>query len=100
MPGIFYSRAHMRHFAIATAEYDRKHHARTWIYDETIVAMLRGHALCFANANRIQVTLTNDDVMFGLAAYRRARGQRRPKHLTSVSLPLVTVLGASRGNAA
>jgi hypothetical protein len=100
MPGIVYSRAHMRRFAIATAEYDRKHHARTWTPDDSIVAALSGHALCFANAHHIQVNLINEDIEFVLSCYRRARGQRRPKHLVTAPLPLVNVLGAHRDHAA
>ena len=75
-------------------------HARIWIPDETIIDAIRGNALCFANAHRIQVNLTNEDVAFGIASYRRARGQRRPKYLVSAPLPLVSVLGAQRDKAA
>jgi hypothetical protein len=100
MPGGCYSRDDMRRFAIATAAFDRKRHARIWIPDETIIDAIRGNALCFANAHRIQVNLTNEDLAFGLASYRRARGQRRPKYLASAPLPLVSVLGAKRDKAA
>jgi len=100
MPAITYSREHMRRFAIATAAYDRKHRARTWMPDEAIIEALRGHAHCFASAHRIQVNLTSRDFAFGLAVYRRARGQKRPKHVTSAPLPLVSVAGNRRHHAA
>jgi len=100
MPGKEYTREHMRQFAIAAAAYDRKHHPRTWKDDDDIVAACHGHALCFANAHRVQVTLNNADLAFGLAAYRRARAQRRPKSLVSVALPLLRVFGVRHGNAA
>ena len=94
MPSIVYTRAHMRRFASATAAYDRKQRPRTWASDDEVIAALHGHALCFSNAHRIQVTLSHADLAFGLATYRRARGQRRPKHLVSAPLPLVSVFGA------
>ena len=100
MPSIVYTRAHIRHFAIANATYDRKRHPRTWMNDDDIIAAFRGHALAFANAHRIQVTLSHADLAFGLATYRRARGQRRPKHLVSAPLPLVSVFGAYRESVA
>ena len=100
MPGPSYSRDDMRRFALASAEFDRKHHARIWMADDTVIDALRGHALCFANVHRIQVNLTGDDLAFGLAAYRSARKQRRPEWVSSVPLPLVHVLGAGRDAAA
>ena len=100
MPGNQYTQADMRRFAIATAAYDRKQHPRTWASDDDVLAGLHGHALCFANAHRIQVTISSSDLACGLAAYRRARGLRRPKHLASVALPLLSVIGARRKSAA
>jgi hypothetical protein len=100
MPGVCYSRDDMRRFASATAAFDRKHHARCWTPDEDIIDALRGHALCFAHANRIQVILTGDDLAFALSAYRRARNQRRPKYVTSATLPFVHVVGEPHVTAA
>lgn len=100
MPNIVYTRADLRRFAIANAAYDRKHHPRTWMNDDEIIAALRGHALAFANAHRIVVMLSHADLAFGLATYRRTRAQRRPKHLAATPLPLVSVLGANRASVA
>ena len=87
-----YTRAVIERFAKAVAAYDAKHHRKRWIDDETILAALRGHAVCFANAHRIQVVLSHRDLGFGLKVYRRARGlRRRPGRATA--LPLVSVHG-------
>jgi hypothetical protein len=79
MPDVSYTREHIERFAKALARYDREEHADLWISNASIVAALRGHALCFANAHRIRIVLTDDEIAFGLSSYRRARGWHRPR---------------------
>jgi hypothetical protein len=79
MSVVSYTRENIERFAKALARYDREEHADLWISNATVVAALRGHALCFANAHRIQVVLTDNEIAFGLKAYRRARGWHRPR---------------------
>ena len=76
---VSYTRENIERFAKALARYDREEHADLWISNATVVAALRGHALCFANAHRIQVVLTDNEIALGLKAYRRARGWHRPR---------------------
>ena len=79
MSVVSYTREHIERFAKALARYDREEHADLWISNATVLTALRGHALCFANAHRIHVALTDDEIAFGLKAYRRARGWHRPR---------------------
>jgi len=97
---VSYTRQHIEQFAKVLAKNDRRFHPRQWVIDDTIIAALRGHALCFANAHRIQVELSHNDIAFGLKTYRRVRGLRRP-HRAATALPLIAVQGRVRhGNAA
>ena len=79
MSVVCYTREHIERFAKALARHDREEHADLWISNATVLTALRGHALCFANAHRIHVALTDDEIAFGLKAYRRARGWHRPQ---------------------
>ena len=91
MSVVSYTRENIERFAKALARYDREEHADLWISNATVVAALRGHAQCFANAHRIHVLLTDDEIAFGLKAYRRARGWHRPRgtvYLASARRPL------------
>jgi len=85
MSVVSYTRENIEWFAKALARYDREEHADLWISNATVVAALRGHALCFANAHRIHVALTDDEIAFGLKAYRRARGWHRPRERVYVA---------------
>lgn len=79
MSVVSYTREHIERFAKALARHDREEHPDLWTSNTSVVAALRGHALCFANAHRIRVVLTDDDIAVGLKAYRRARGWHRPR---------------------
>ena len=78
MSVISYGRENIERFANVLAGYDREQHPGLWVSDETVRAALRGHALCFANAHRVQVVLTHAEIAFGLKVYRRACGLRLP----------------------
>jgi hypothetical protein len=79
MSVVSYTREHIERFAKALARHDREEHPDLWVSNTTIIAALRGHALCFANAHRIHVVLTNDDIAGGLKAYRQACGWHRSR---------------------
>jgi hypothetical protein len=88
MPVVSYTRENIERFARSLAHCDREHHPRLWVSNRNVVVALRGHALCFANAHRIQVVLTHAEIAFGLNAYRRARGLRRPSEWSSRFRPI------------
>jgi hypothetical protein len=94
-PKATYSRDTLRTFALDLAKNDARQRPRTYVADDVITDAISGHALCFANAHRIEVTLSTADLTYGLNAYRRARGQRRPvQHIAkAAALPLLRVMG-------
>jgi hypothetical protein len=94
-PKATYSRDTLRLFALGLATSDARQRPRTYVADDVILDAISGHALCFANAHRIEVTLSTADLTYGLNAYRRARGQPRPAHYIAkiAALPLLRVMG-------
>lgn len=94
-PKATYSRETMRTFALNLAVNDARQRPRTYVADDVIIDAISGHALCFANAHGVEVTLNTADLTYGLTAYRRARGQRRPvNHIAkAAALPLLRVMG-------
>lgn len=93
-----YTRETMRAFALALAANHARRFPRTYVADDDVLAAISGHALCFANAHRVQVVLDASDLAAGLAVYRRARAQRRPaRRITRVAaLPLLRIVGRHR----
>jgi hypothetical protein len=91
MNRIPYTRDTLLDFAKRMAHNDKRLKPRTWYPDSLIVEAIQGHAHAYSQAHRVDVTLTHDDLTFGLETYRRERGLiRRASDMPTMPLIIHT----------